>query len=82
VSKLPFDSKTTKRPFAVVSPANELNPPGLEVTCTANGSGVGLVVCACAYDNAPKTNISAAIAQREQKASFTKILRNKDADKC
>ena len=47
VATLPFEVKTTNRPLAVMSlPKLPKLPFGVDVSCTVNGSGVGLAVCA------------------------------------
>src|SRR4029079_14298521 len=79
VATSPFDSKTTKRPVAVMSPANDANglrmsPAGDEVICDTKGSGVALALCAETRVDAPSTSKSRAMAQQEPKTCFTKIL--------
>ena len=73
VDTSPFDSNTTKRPLAVMSPANELNEAvGDDVSWMTNGSGVALGVWVRTEENAPETSVSTTMAHKEQKACFTK----------
>ena len=72
VATSPVDSKTTKRPFALMSPPKDLNPAGEEVICETNGSGVALGVWAKLEVRAPQASVSATMAHREQKAGFTR----------
>lgn len=81
VATSPFDSKTTKRPFALMSLEPERNPVGDEVNCIAKGSGVALGVWAGANVKAPKTSVSTTKAHKEQRACFTKSSETKDADR-
>jgi hypothetical protein len=59
----PLDVITTKRPFAVMSPANESRVE--LVTCETNGSGVKLAVLWAEEESAPATSIHAATAHRK-----------------
>ena len=72
VEMSPFDSTTTKRPFAVTSLANELKPAVPEVSCERKGSGVALGVCADAEKNAPEASVNTIRAQNILGTSFTK----------
>ena len=71
----PFDSITTKRPLADISPPIELTglSPDVRdelVICATKGSGVKLVVV-CAEEKAPATSIHAAVAHRTAISSLT-----------
>ena len=61
VAMSPLDSITTKRPFAVMSPAKDSWLA--EVICATNGSGVALGAGACAIECAPGKELSAATTQ-------------------
>ena len=75
VAMSPFDSITTNRPLADMSPANEARVEF--VICATNGSGLKLVVL-CADDvSAPATNMQAAAANRTASKSLTIKTPNK-----
>ena len=67
----PFETKTTNRPFALMSPTTELKPAGVEVIWTAKGSGVGLDVWAATEASEPPISAAAMLAQKNQKTCFT-----------
>jgi hypothetical protein len=70
VDTSPVDSKTTKRPLALIPPVLDLKPPGEDVNWILNGSGVALGVCARTELLAPKTSVNTTKAQRDR-ASLT-----------
>jgi hypothetical protein len=65
----PFDSMTTKRPLADMSPANELRVEF--VTWATNGSGVKFGVLCADDESAPATSMHAAAANRKASISLT-----------
>jgi len=76
VATSPFDSKTTKRPLALISLANEVNwkaepLAGEDVSCTTYGSGVELAIWAETDCPAPTAIKSAEIAHQVRKTCFT-----------
>jgi len=82
VATSPFDSKTTKRPLALMSVAmdrkgNDEEDAGDDVSCAAKASGFALVVWAKTEQKAPQTSVSIAMAQKELKACFTESSETK-----
>src|SRR5689334_21532071 len=72
VATWPFEVKTTKRPFALMSVAIALKAVvGVEVSWTVNGSGVGLAVWAETEASERPANADKRMAHKNQKTCFT-----------
>jgi hypothetical protein len=79
-----FETKTTNRPFALVSPIRVVKAGfGVVVIWTTKGSGVGLDVWAATPATEPPMRTGTMMAHKNQKTCFTDSsaikLRNKDA---
>ena len=66
-----METKTTKRPLALVSPITELKPALTEVTWTVKGSGVGVDVWAETETSEPPTSTVTMQAHKNQRTCFT-----------
>ena len=68
-----METKTTKRPLAVMSPMLVLNAAvGVVVNWTTKGSGVGVVVWADTEAREPPRTRHTMLAHNNQKPCFTK----------